>query len=191
MNISNEEAQTSLDMISQTQTRLRKAIASGYASHLLILWGVIWVIGYISLHFSYCIGGYVFTGLDVVGVLATVWIARRWPHHTFIRSPEFKTIAWQSTGLWFFLLLYALIWCFLLRPDNSREFGVFLCTVCMFGYVMIGLWRRGPFMIWLGLGVTALTLFGYCFLSDFFYLWMAAAGGGALLGTGWYIRRWR
>ena len=142
MDISKEEAQASLDMVQDTQVRLKKAVASGYASGLLMLWGGIWIVGFASLSFSHRLGGYVFTALDVVGIVATVLIARRWPHNTIIRSLEFKTVVWQSAGLWLALFVYALIWGLLLRPANGQAWGVFLCTVCMFGYVMTGLWRR-------------------------------------------------
>jgi hypothetical protein len=46
-------------------------------------------------------------------------------------------------------------------------------------------------MIGLALGVTVLVLVGYYLLFDYFYLWAALTGGGTVLGTGWYIRRWR
>jgi len=191
MTISNEEAQEALDLIEEVQVRWRKAVASGYASGLLMLWGGIWIVGYTSLYVSHRIGGHVFAALDVLGIIATVFIVRRWPHNTVIRSPEFKAITRQCVGLWFFLIVYALIWALLVRPANGLAWGVSLSTVCMFGFVMIGLWRRSPFMIGLGLIVTAMSLVGFYWLPGYFYLWMAATGGGALLGAGWYIRRWR
>jgi hypothetical protein len=191
MDISKEEAQVSLNLVQDTQTRLKKAVAAGYASGLLVLWGGIWIVGFASLHFSDRIGGHVFAALDVVGFIATVLIARRWPHNTVIRGPEFRTVAWQCTGLWLSLSVYGLIWALLLRPANGRALGVFLCTLCMFGYVVMGLWRRSLFLIGLGLAITAMSLAGFYWLPGYFYLWMAATGGGALLGAGLYIRRWR
>ncbi len=191
MQVSKEEANASLNLIQDTQTRLKKAIGSGYASWLLMLWGSIWIVGYASLYVSHRIGGHIFAALDILGMIATVLIVRRWPHNSVIRSPEFRAIVWQCAGLWLFLFVYALIWALLLKPANGRVWGVYLCTVCMFGFIMIGLWRRSPFMIGLGLTVTALSLAGFYWLPGYLDLWMAATGGGALLGTGWYIRGWR
>jgi len=45
--------------------------------------------------------------------------------------------------------------------------------------------------VWWGLIITALALIGYFWLADFFYLWMAALGGGGMIALGFYIRnRW-
>ena len=52
MNLTSEEAQAGLDMIRQTQNRFQKAIASGYTSHLCILWGSICILGFTSLQVS-------------------------------------------------------------------------------------------------------------------------------------------
>jgi hypothetical protein len=187
MDVSAQEAQASLGLIEDAQAKWRKAIGASYASGLLILWGAVWIIGYVSLYFSNEMGGYAFMVLDVVGIAGTVLIARRWP----IKGPEAKATSWSLTGLWLILALYAVIWMALFRPANGKEVGVFLCTLCMFGYVVIGLWFRSPFMIGLGLAVTGLALGGFYLLSPYFYLWVALTGGGAVLGTGFYIRRWR
>jgi hypothetical protein len=187
MDVSSQEAQASLGLIEDTQARWRKAIGSSYAGDLLMLWGTIWIMGYVGLYFSHRIGGHLFAVLDVVGIGGTVVIARRWP----IRSPETRAVFLGIGGVWLFLALYAVIWMVLLRPASGKEVGAFLCTVCMFAYVVIGLWFKSTFLIALGLTVTALVLVGFYLLSDYFYLWVALTGGGAVLGTGLYIRRWR
>jgi hypothetical protein len=58
----------------------------------------------------------------------------------------------------------------------------------MFGFVMFGLWV-GRFFVWLGLLVTALILIGYRYSGDYFNLWMAITGGGALIVSGVFIRK--
>jgi hypothetical protein len=58
--------------------------------------------------------------------------------------------------------------------------------------VGIGLWTESLSTLWLGLAVTALTLFGFYSIPGRFNLWMALTVGGASLGAGWYVRiRWR
>jgi hypothetical protein len=187
MDVSSQDAQVSLKLIEDTQARWRKAIGASYASGLLMLWGAIWIVGYISLHFSLQVGGYVFMALDLLGIGGTLLIARRWP----IKGPETKTVFLSLMGLWAFLSLYAVIWIALFRPASGKELGAFLCTLCMFGYVVIGLWFKSTFMIGLALAVTALVLAGYYLLFGHFYLWAALTGGGTVVGTGLYIRRWR
>ena len=99
---------------------------------------------------------------------------------------------WRIGGLWGALLIYIFIWLRLLSPVNGMQVNAFICTACMFAYIVIGLWFESYFMIVLGLAVTAATLIGFYLLAGYYCLWMAFAGGGALLGTGLYIRvRWR
>jgi hypothetical protein len=187
MDVSVQEAQASLGLIRDTQAEWRKAIGASYASGLLLLWGAVWIAGYIGLHFSQRVGGHMFAVLDVLGIVATCMIARRWP----LKGPQARATSLGLMAFWLLLCAYATIWIMLLRPVASVQIGAFLCTVCMFGYVVIGLWFRSPFMIALGLAVTVLTVAGFYLIPHYFYLWIALTGGGTVMGTGLYIRRWR
>lgn len=72
--------------------------------------------------------------------------------------------------------------------------NAFICTVIMFTYVVSGLYETGAkFMLWLGLAGTAITLIGFYIIPASYYcLWMAPAFGGALFGTGLYLKlMWR
>jgi hypothetical protein len=40
----------------------------------------------------------------------------------------------------------------------------------------------------LGVVATALTLIGFYALGSWFWIWMSLAGGGTLIGTGFYVR---
>lgn len=193
MNVSVKEAQEALDLVQTMQRRVHRVIAEGYTSSLLVLWGGIWAVGFLALHIlGGPRGGLVFGILDGVGLVATFLLIRRAPHKQAIRSPQEGQLLWQLWGLWIALFLYGALWLLLFKPQTGLQLGVFLCTLSMFAYVVMGLWLRCPFMIWLGLGVTALTLLGYTLLPAFFYLWMAVVGSSTLIGTGLYIRRyWR
>jgi hypothetical protein len=115
-----------------------------------------------------------------------------------VRSPE----GWRIGIFWGALVGYFDLWIFLLWPffgadrlrslEYERAFTAVIATVPMFAYVVMGLWRREDYIVWLGLGVTALTLIGLFFVPAWFFLWMAGLGGGALLLTGVLARRqWR
>ena len=60
--------------------------------------------------------------------------------------------------------------------------------MAMFAYVVGGLWL-GRFFVWLGLGVTAVTLVSLFALPDYFWIVMAVIGGGAMLLSGLHMRR--
>ena len=58
------------------------------------------------------------------------------------------------------------------------------------GWMAMGLLLSFTY-IWMGLVISALALFSYFLLPDFFYLLMAFLGGGGMIATGIYIRkRW-
>ena len=192
MDVSKQDARQSLELIEGTTVRTRKAIASRYASSLLILWGLIWALGFMLVHFWPRRGGQVFWWLDAVGIAATILIGVRLPSRTSVRSAATSKVLWRMFGFWFLLFAYGIAWTLLLRPVSGTQVCAFFCTIVMLGYVVIGLWSGSFFMFWLGLAVTALTFLGYYALPDYFFLWMSPTGGGALLGTGLYIRiRWR
>lgn len=49
--ITQDEARASLQEIDRTIAQMRKAIASGCAAPLLIIWGINWIIGFSSLQY--------------------------------------------------------------------------------------------------------------------------------------------
>ncbi len=73
-------------------------------------------------------------------------------------------------------------------PQINRKIAAFWATVPMFAYILIGLWLD-RFFIWLGALVTVATVVGYYFIGEYFYLWMAVCGGGALIASGLFIRK--
>ena len=87
------------------------------------------------------------------------------------------------------MFIYVAIWLNMLKPVSGLQTGAFIGTACMFVYIVIGLRFEGYFLVWLGLAVTGVILAGlYIVPLAYYNLWMAAFGGGAILGTGLYIR---
>jgi len=205
MDISKQEAQGSLDQIQAAVSQTRKRIAAGSTAPLLILWGAIWFVAYLVTYLSYpfefelyClrlthrvsigihIAGLCWLVLVLIGMGAS-WIigVRRAP----VKSPHNKR--WGFC--WLILFVYAGVWLALLWPWNEYQINAFLASLPMFAYVVMGLWADRV-LLWLGIVVTLLIIAGF-FLFLFqpaFWLWMAILGGGALAGTGLYIRKaWR
>lgn len=193
MAVSQQEARESLGLVQDAATRTRRVVAAGYASNLLILWGLIWMAGFTALHFAPRQGGTLFAILDGLGLLGTVFIAwRAWPTHACLRGAGVSRLARNIFLFWLILFAYAGIWLSMLRPTAGMQVGAVLVTAAMLGYVVTGLWTGSAFLIWLGLTVTALTLFGFYVIPGHFNFWMAPTGGAAVLGTGLYVRiRWR
>jgi hypothetical protein len=194
MDISKDDAQESLNQIQTTIACTRKAIASGQAGNILMLWGLIWIAGFVGTYFFLARVWQIWFGLGGTGIVATFLIC--WRHYRYGRptkSPASDKLGWRIFWFWTLLYAYLFIWISILRPYNGLQLNAFLCTAIMFAYVVMGLWFKQYFMVWLGLAVTAVTLVGFYLIDPAYYcLWMAPAGGGALLVTGLYISlRWR
>lgn len=160
----------------------RRAIVALHTADHLILWGLIWMIGFGVGQFT---GGsipWVWLPLAAVGMVGSGWIG--WRKARAVSSPLLLRI------LCFFLVLigYAMVWAVLLHPFNHHNFSVYIASVFLFAYVVGGLWL-GRIFVGMGLLITALAVFGVLFVPDWRDGLMAVLGGGALIGTGVYIRR--
>jgi hypothetical protein len=76
----------------------------------------------------------------------------------------------------------------ILPPSNDAQISAFFPTVVALFYCLIGIWTRGTRLVFAGIAVAALTLGGYFLLPQYFTLWMAVAGGGALILGGIWLR---
>ena len=74
------------------------------------------------------------------------------------------------------------------QTDAINHVLAFFATVGMFGYVVGGLWL-GRFLVILGLVVTVLILVGLYAIPQWFLIWMAFVGGGALVLSGVMVKR--
>lgn len=185
MKITPDEADAALETVRKTTTQTRRSIALGGGQHILVAWGLVWLIGFGGSHFLEGPKiGLLWAVADMLGVFATVLILRRASRHVY--NPEGSRILL----LWLALLLYSALWLFIARPTSGLEIGLRITTYAMFGYVLMGIWLDRT-LLWLGLAITALAVCGAYMVPQVFGLWMAVLGGGALLGTGLYIgRRW-
>lgn len=206
MELSKQEAKESLNQIEESAARMRRMLGAGGASTQLILWGVIWAVGFAgtqALDFmvqraamAAILIGALWLALVTGGVVSTIIIDRR-------RSPVRNPALSQRIG-WFWFLLYGYLnlWIYWMRPfirieghEASALFwrtgGAIAATIPMFAYVVMGLWLD-RLMIWIGLAITALTFVGLHCFPQWFWIWMAVMGGGTLILSGLLIsKRWR
>jgi hypothetical protein len=72
MQITPDEAEEALTAISAMKKRMRHAVANGGAHYFLIVWGVIWSLGFLGSHFfAGKIANYVWMVLDIIGGLGS------------------------------------------------------------------------------------------------------------------------
>jgi hypothetical protein len=192
MNISHEDAQASLSTVDNVMDQTRKAIASAYVNPSLILWGLLWIIAFTATHFYLEYAYHIFMVMGVIGGMGTAVIYKVFHTKAPVKDPSSRKMGWRVAALWILLLIYIVIWLFLFAPFTGLQCNALICTAVMFAYIVMGLWFDNRFMIVLGLAVTAGTLAGFYLFRNYYCLWMAFVGGGAIFGTGLYIRlRWR
>ena len=76
----------------------------------------------------------------------------------------------------------------ILRPSDALQVAAFIPLVVATAYVLAGLWL-GLRLVVAGIVLGLLTLLGFFLLRDYFLVWMALVGSGALLLAGLWLRR--
>ncbi|MBN2211227.1 MAG: hypothetical protein JW709_07510 [Sedimentisphaerales bacterium] len=198
MNISPDEAQNSLQQIENTIKRTRRSLSAIGSGEILILWGGIWICSYLLTHFSLTQPQrikIIWSVMGSLGAVGTIFIGL-WSHrHSPVKSDEITRLGRKVFIFWLLLFTYLGVWLHVLTPQNIHgiQINIFMITGIMFAYIVLGLWLDEKYLFWLGLAVTAFALTGYYLIPPtYFNLWMAPTCGGAMLGTGLFIRRyWR
>ncbi len=188
MDITQQEAQSSLETIEAIQRQTRRALAHGGGPFFMIIWGAVWLVGYLASYFlNDRAAGTVWMVADAAGIAASFltgwWMSRQ------VRMPGHDA---RIAIFWLLWLVYAALIVWLTESYANPDLtGVLIAVFAMFGYVVMGLWLWRP-LIWVGIGVTILALAIYLLIPDYADLAMAILGGGALIGSGVYIyRNWR
>ena len=190
------EARAALAEVDQVLVQTRHAIRQGVSAPLLILWGCIWMAADTTTQFYPQAMNWLWAVFDLVGIAGCVGIFRC--HRQRMKSSG----GWRYGVFWGILFFYAILWMNLLVsvdwPKTSQDWIAFepmyrrmtayMHTVPMFAYVVGGLWLD-TFFVWLGAIVTVLIVLGLCFVQEYFYLWLAVTGGGALVVSGVFIKK--
>jgi hypothetical protein len=189
MNISPTEAEEALAAIQVMMKKTRRAISSSGAYGFLIVWGVVWLLGFMGSQFlPQPFSGYSWMGLDILGGFLSAIIGIRM--NRGVRSSSSTASGKRIAWFWFLLFIYCFAAIAVAWPSGGKQASMFIILFVMLGWLAMGLLLSFT-SIWPGLLITALALIGYFFLLDIFYLWMAVLGGGGMIALGLYIRsRW-
>ena len=190
MNVSQEDARQALADIENTVERTRRALDDDGTSTLLIVWGVICVVGFLINHLQLALQSWSWAVLDLLGFTVTFIVIKR----SRVKTPEIGRLAL----FWGLLFVYGFLWLMVIAAASPRsvtvtseQMGAYICLIVMFAYVVMGLWLRSALLFWLGPALSAVTVAALFLLNAQFYLVMAVVGGGALIGSGIYVRRRR
>jgi len=181
MSLSPAEAQSALKDIARTEQRSAASQHHRNSAPYLILWGVLWVIGY-SVTASVPNISWAWGPLVLAGIVGSVVLARgqseaRSAGYSWRYFTSFAAIA---------IFIYAVV--AVMGPITYNQMSALIPLVIGVYYAFIGIWTRGWRMLPLGLALIALTTIGYFMLPDQFLYWMAGVGGGGLILGGFWLR---
>jgi hypothetical protein len=190
MAISPGQAAAALQDIEQTERRTR--VSGGYAaaSPHLILWGLVWAVGYIGCAFTPPERwGLVWLPLIVVGSVGSTWFgsrARRSPRggRTSVAGAGARSAAAAIAIFVFLMAFFAIV-----RPTDPRVGLVFPVMTLGLIYCLVGIFARLSRFVWIGAAAFAVAIAGYLAAPEWTALWVAAAGGGGLVLGGLWLRR--
>ena len=179
MPISRDEAASALRDITLTERRSGEAYGYQRGAPHLIVWGVVWAIGYSLTYFQ---PNWQFTWpvLTVAGAAASFWLGMR------ARSEPETGWKYFATLIAIFIFIAALF--SVLPPHTGSQIGAFFPLLAALFYAIVGIWANGRRLIMLSALIVALTLIGFFYLPVYFGLWMAVVGGGGLILGGLWLR---
>ncbi|GAC1568874.1 MAG: hypothetical protein NVS3B14_20330 [Ktedonobacteraceae bacterium] len=181
MNVSPEEAQEALAAIRQTTNKTRKTY--GYNGHYLMLWGMIWFVGFIASQYIQS------SFIDWIwGVLSTIgWIVSAFLGVN--QSKQVRSIVGPRIGFFYFALIgFVVLWFVILQPLSVKQDVLFFISIVMFGGVVAGVFARSVSTIIGCVSITALAVMGYYLIPAYFDLWVAVFCGLTMVGIGLTLR---
>jgi hypothetical protein len=186
MNVSPSEAEEALASIQVMMQKTRRLISSSGAYVFLIIWGMIWLLGFMGSQFlSQDIAGYAWMGLDILGGILSAVVGIRMG--SGVRSSSSTSTGKRIGIFWMLLIFYVVATVAVSWPASGKQMSMYIILFVMVGWLAMGLLLSFT-SIWPGLVITALALIGYFLLPGIFYLWMAILGGGGMIAFGLYIR---
>lgn len=190
MPISQAEAAIALRDVERTTARAQEMRAYSYASPHLLLWGAIWVVGYLAMGFAPReLWGAIWVPLDLAGAAGSALLAARAKARASAAavasgafSPVALLVALSFTAL-FVVSVFAVF-----APTRPEPYLVFPALVLGLVYVVAGAWKM-PRLAWVGAAVFLLTMAGYVLMKPWLSFWIAAVGGGGLVIGGLWLRK--
>jgi hypothetical protein len=185
--INAEQASDALKQAAATERRSADAYNYDQSAPYCFIWGAVWLLGYgaealIPRTNPYWVWlGWWWLGLSLAGALASLAIGRR-------QNARRSGKSWRMGALFLILWLFTFALFAVLHPRNHLQIGAYFPLLFAAIYAAIGLWL-GLRYILVGVFMAVVTLCAYFYLREYFFLWMALAGGGSLLLTGLWMRR--
>jgi hypothetical protein len=184
MSLTPNEAATALRDIETTERRSASARSYKSTSPFLILWGLLWAVGYGTTELAPQFTNPVWLGVTIAGAIASTIIGMRVKDG----GTAERKFDWRIFTVWIASLVFLSAIFTVVGPVSGAQMGAVIPLVIAWAYVALGAWA-GPRIMIIGVALGALTLLGYFEWPQHFAGWMAVVGGGTLIGTGFWLRR--
>lgn len=152
----------------------------------LILWGVIWVLGY-GATYLWPAAWWAWPVLAVAGMGASAWMGSRSGSRGC--PGRASRAGWKSGATFAVLFLFFSALFQIFPPQSFGQVDALFPLLVALAYLGIGIWAEKARFAVLGLVVGLVTVGGYVWMPGHLLLWMAGAGGGALILGGLWMRR--
>jgi hypothetical protein len=162
--------------VEQRSARLR-----GYqsASPHLIIWGVIWAIGYTGSYLEPTWNNAQWIGLVVLGIAADIAASAKDGRH------QIAAEAMITLGITFFAFVAGTF--AIMAPHDPRQPAAFFPLVVAAGYGILGAMGATRLLV-IAAAIAVATMGGFFLLADLFLPFMAVVGGGGLILGGLWLR---
>lgn len=187
MSISPADAQSALSDVDATQARVHNAIAYHHAAPHLILWGVIWVIGYVASGLSGGLAdGWVWLALVILGAVGSFALGMRSYRASGERfGSRYEAVTAPAAAAMIFVFFLATFSVF--RSNEPAAYLLFPALVTGLIYTVLGMVRMHRMMA-IGAAIMLFSYAGYLFFAPYLAFWIAAVGGGGLIVSGLWLR---
>lgn len=129
-------------MIRETIDRARHQLAAGGGGHIMIIWGIAWVLGYSATHLlENHLVGYLWAIVNSTTGIASYITGRMYGSKVKGHSEN------RIWGLWMALFGFGILWIWLLGINTSNDMDMFFGSLAMFGYVVVGLMLASRFLV--------------------------------------------
>lgn len=188
MSLSSQEAAASLTEVNKAHQKSAELYFYRRSSPHLIMWGIIWVLGYGYTGLIHLYANQVWWALIAVGIAGAVMIGRCHKGDDSHLGP----MAWRMGALFIIIFIFVTASYAILQPTRGAQFAAYPALLTGFAYMVVGLWVGLRYVV-SGAVVVALTLIGFFYIDPLFHsyavcLWFAVVGGAAMILTGIWFR---
>lgn len=177
-----EEALDQIAYLKELAQRSRWEVACGYPYY--ILWGVIWVIGYIAGIWITSFN-WLWPILCLCGFTGSILIYLRIKRFRHFTPALLKKLQWLTILI--VALAFSFFYLFLKIPLNVRWFYGYWPFWIGIIYIANGLFIDAK-LVWIGGWVALTSLVSLIIPIPFSFIWLAGSGGGGLILTGIMLR---